>query len=72
MHLLCTVVALSRKKKQEKNGKNSSTTVFPNSTAWEWIIIIIILSRLTSLDSSKPIQKRISANHEDLSTPNTT
>ena len=35
-------------------------------------IIIIILSSLTSLDSSKPIQKRISVNHEGLSTPITT
>ena len=34
--------------------------------------IIIILSCLTSLDSSKPIQKRISVNHEGLSTPITT
>ena len=36
------------------------------------IIIIIILSCLTSLDFSKPIQKRISVNHEGLSTPITT
>ena len=35
-------------------------------------IIIIILSCLTSLDSSKPMQKRIPANHECLSTPITT
>ena len=31
------------------------------------IIIIIIFNSLTSLDSSKPIQKRISVNHEGLS-----
>ena len=36
------------------------------------IIIIIILSWLTSLDSSKPIQMRISVNHEGLNTPTTT
>ena len=35
-------------------------------------IIIIILSCLTSLDSSDPIQMRISINHEGLSTPITT
>ena len=36
------------------------------------IIIIIILRCLTSLDTSKPIKKRISVNHEGLSTPITT
>ena len=36
------------------------------------LLFIIILSFLTSLDSSKPIQKRISVNHEGLSTPITT
>ena len=36
------------------------------------ITIIINLSCLTSLDSSKPIQKRISVNHEGLSRPITT
>ena len=36
------------------------------------MIIIIILSCLTSLDNSKPIQKRISVSHEGLSTPITT
>ena len=36
------------------------------------IIIIIILSCLTSLDSCKPIQKKISVNNEGLSTPITT
>ena len=37
-----------------------------------WIIIIIIFSCLTSLDSSKPIQKIIFVNHEGLRTPITT
>ena len=36
------------------------------------ITIIMILSFLTSLDSSKPMQKRISVNHGGLSTPITT
>ena len=36
------------------------------------LMIIIILNCLISLDSSKPIQKRISVNHEGLSTPITT
>ena len=35
-------------------------------------IIIIILSCLTSFDSSKPIQKKISVNHDGLSTLITT
>ena len=35
-------------------------------------IIIIIFSFLTSLDSSKPIQKRNYVNHEGFSTPITT
>ena len=35
-------------------------------------IIIIILSCWNSLDSSKPIQKRISINNEGLGTPVTT
>ena len=35
-------------------------------------IIIIILYCLTSLDSRKPIEKRISVNHEGFSTPITT
>ena len=35
-------------------------------------IIIIILSCLTSSDSSKPIQKKIFVNHEGISTPITT
>ena len=33
------------------------------------IIIIIILSCLTSLDSRKPFRKRISVHHDGLSTP---
>ena len=40
--------------------------------AYDYLIIIIILSCLTSLNSSKPIQKRISVNHEGLNTPITT
>ena len=36
------------------------------------IIVNIILSCLTSFDSSNPIQKRIYVNHEGLSTPTTT
>ena len=34
--------------------------------------IFLIFSCLTSLDSSKPIQKRISVSHEGLNTPITT
>ena len=46
--------------------------VFCNLVSMKCIIIIIILSCLTSSDSSKPIQKRISVNHEGISTPITT
>ena len=51
--------------------------IVKQSTHIFWIdiiinIIIIIISCLTCLDNSKPIQKRISVNHEGLSTPNTT
>ena len=36
------------------------------------LFFIDFLSCITSLDSSKPIQNRISANHEGLRTPITT
>ena len=48
---------------QTQSYKNTYPTNF---------ITIIILSCLKSLDSSKPIQKTISVNHEGLSTPITT
>ena len=51
--------------------KRTKTTIIHPEYA-KLIIIIIILNCLTSLDSSKPIQKRISVNNEGLSTPITT
>ena len=54
---------LSSFSKQNSEIENLLDGLIANDT-----IIIIALSCLTSIDSSKPIQKRISVNHESLST----